>query len=344
MPEVSTRLTAVIGRPRRRAIVLGAAAVATGLPLAGRSASRRARLVLAGPMAAVSYPMMLLAENGALAPWAEQVEFVTWKDPDQLRLLALEGKADFVAMPTNVAANLFNRRVRLALLNVSTWGILCVLSRQRGPMTLADLKGQELLVPFRGDMPDIVLQLLAAREGIDLRKDMKLRYVASPLDAMQMLLLRQAEHALLAEPAASMALRKTHSFPMSAVAPELYRAIDLQAEWGRVLHRAPRMPQAGICVLGRALDDAALRQGFQKAYAKALGECEADPDACGAVVERHVPQLSAAAVADAVRADDAHVQSARAARAELQFFFQQLLERQPGLVGGAMPGDAFFGE
>lgn len=343
MSDLPSRTALPSASLSRRTLVLGAAAAA-GLPLAARSAGRRAKIVLAGPMAAVSYPLMLMAENGALADFAERIEFVSWKDPDQLRLLALEGKADFVAMPTNVAANLFNRGVKLALLNVATWGILWILSRRPGPMTLADLKGQELLVPFRGDMPDIVLQLLAAREGIDLRRDLKLRYVASPLDAMQMLLMRQADQALLAEPAASMALRKTHSFPISAVAPTLYRAIDLQAEWGRVLGRAPQMPQAGICALGPALADAPLRAAFQQAYARALAECEAGPEACGAVVERHVPQLSAAAVADAVRADNAHVQSARAARAELQFFFQQLLDRQPGLVGGALPGDAFYGE
>lgn len=331
---------------RRRHLLLAAAGAAATLSLPGLAgaAPRRSRLVLAGPPAAVSFPLMRMVQSGALADWAGQVEFVTWKDPDQLRLLAIEGKADFVATPTNVAANLFNRGVRLALLNVTAWGVLWIVSRTRGPLTLADLKGQELLVPFRGDMPDIVLQLLAAREGIDLRRDIKLRYVGSPLDAMQMLLLRQADNALLAEPAAALALRKTHSFPLSTVAPELYRALDIQAEWGRVLQRAPRMPQAGTCVLGPALADLPLRAAFQQAYARALTECEAGPEACGSTVEQYVPQLSAAAVADAIRADNAHFVTGRAARDELQFFFQQLLARQPGLVGGALPPDAFYAD
>lgn len=333
-PPARTRL-------RRRSLLLAAVGAAS-LPTLVPAAQRRSKLVLAGPPAAVSYPLMRMVQSGALADWAGQVEFLTWKDPDQLRLLAIEGKADFVAMPTNVAANLFNRGVRLALLNVPTWGVLWILSRSRGPLTLADLKGQELLVPFRGDMPDIVLQLLAAREGIDLRRDIKLRYVGSPLDAMQMLLMRQSDNALLAEPAASMALRKTHSFPLSTVAPELYRAMDVQAEWGRVLQRAPQMPQAGTCVLGPALADLPLRAAFQQAFARALDECEAGPEACGSTVEHYVPQLSAAAVADAIRADNARFVTGRAARDELQFFFQQLLARQPGLVGGALPGDAFY--
>ncbi len=340
MPRLRSSLVSA-HRAQRRALVLGSAA-ALALPLTVRAAARK-RLVVAGPLASISYPLMNMVDRGELADLAEQVEFVSWKDPDQLRLLAIEGKADFVAMPTNVAANLYNRGVKLALLNVMTWGVLWVISRKPGPMTLADLKGQELLVPFRGDMPDIVLQLLAAREGMDLRNEVKLRYVGSPLDAMQMLLMRQADHALLAEPAAALALRKTKSFPLSTVAPELHRAIDIQAEWGRVLKRAPQMPQAGLCVLGPALQDEPLRGRIQQACAKALADCEAAPDACATDVVRHVPQLVAPAVADSIRIDNAHFETAKAARSEIEFFFQQLLERQPRLIGGALPGDAFYG-
>ena len=39
---------------------------------------------------------------------------------------------------------------------------------------------------------------------------------ATPIDAMQMLILRRADHALLAEPAISIALRKTGSFPVKS--------------------------------------------------------------------------------------------------------------------------------
>ena len=45
---------------------------------------------------------------------------------------------------------------------------------------------------------------------------------------MQMLILRRADHALLAEPAISIALRKTGSFPVKLIAPDLYRSVDLQ--------------------------------------------------------------------------------------------------------------------
>lgn len=302
------------------------------------------RLTLSGPFAAVSFPLIHMVDSGALKDLAESIEFVPWKDPDHLRVLAIDGKADvdFIAMPTNVAANLYNRGVKLQLINVSTWGVLWLVSRDDKLKTLADFKGKEVVMPFRADMPDIVFQLLAEKAGLDPRRDFKLRYVGSPLDAMQLLIMRRADHALLSEPAVSMALRKTRSFPVSVVAPELFRSVSLQREWGRLFKREARIPQAGIAVMGRALADPALIARFQQAYAASLKWCEEKPDACGALVAKRVEMLSAEAVADSVRADSTAFVPAHEARPELEFFFAQLHARQPALVGGKLPDDNFY--
>ena len=330
-------------RPLRRMIggCLMAAAVLASAPA---SADKLPRLILSGPFAAVSYPLIHMVESGALKDVAETVEFVSWRDPDQLRVLAMEGKGrvDFIAMPTNVAANLYNRGVRLQLVNVSTWGVLWLVSRDKHLKTLEDFRGKEVLMPFRADMPDIVFQALADKAGLDTRKNFRLRYVATPLDAMQLLIARQADHALLSEPAVSMALRKTRSFPVSVVAPELHRSVDLQQEWGRLHKREARIPQAGIAAMGQALADPALVERFQKAYAASLKWCEAHADDCGALVAKRIDMLSAEAVADSVYADNAAFVPAQAARAELEFFFGQLQARQPALIGGKLPDAGFY--
>ena len=322
------------------ALALGAVPAAQAQP----ASVKRPKLVLAGPFALVSYPLMRIADSGALNDVAEQVEFTTWKNPDQLRALAIQQSADLVAMPSNVAANLYNRGVPLRLLDITTWGLLWMVSRDPGLKTLADFRGKEVVMPFRGDMPDIIFRLLSEREGLAIGKDITLRYVASPIDAMQLLITRRADHALLAEPAVSMGLRKTHSFPVSVIAPELYRSVDLQQEWGRVLKRPPRIPQAGITALGGVRDDSALLARFEQEHAKALAWCQAEPEACGAIAARHVDMLTPEGVADAIRATQSTMKwvDAAAARPELEFFYQQLLDRQPGLVGGKLPPAAFY--
>lgn len=321
-------------------------AAAASLPCLSQASTpaKLPRLVLAGPYAAVSNPFYRMIETGALREVAEVVEMKPWKDPDQLRALALDPRAPahFVAMPSNVAANLYNRGVRLKLINVSTWGVLFMVSRQAGLKTLADFKGKEIVMPFRADMPDIVFQTLARQQGLDPAKDFSLRYVASPLDAMQLLITRRADHALLAEPAASVALRKTRSFPVSVIAPELHRSVDLQAEWGRVLKRPPRIPQAGIVALGGMLERPDLIAKVQQAYADALTWCEQQPEACGKLVASQVDMLTPEGVADSVRVDNTAFVTAADARAELEYFFQLLTEKQSGLIGGKLPDAGFY--
>ena len=326
---------------------LSSIGLALGLLLgasAGAQAQKLPKLVLSGPYAAVSNPLIHMVESGALKDVADVVEFQTWKDPDQLRMLALDGKTavDFIAMPTNVAANLYNRGVKLQLINVSTWGVLWMVSRDQGLKTLADFKGKEILMPFRADMPDILFQALVEKQGMDVKRDFKLRYVGSPLDAMQMLITRRADHALLAEPAVSVALRKTKSFPISIIAPTLFRSVDLQQEWGRVMQREARIPQAGMVAMGQALANPALVEKFQKAYATSLAWCEKSPDECGKLVAKRVDMLTPEGVADSVRVDNAVFVSARDAKPELAFFFGLLHAKQPALVGGKVPDSGFY--
>lgn len=198
-------------------------------------------------------------------------------------------------------------------------------------------------MPFRGDMPDIVLQLLAEGQGMDVRKDLNLRYVASPVDAMQLLVMRRVDHALLAEPAASMALRKTGSFPLSVIAPELHRSVDLQKEWGRVFARAARIPQAGIAVMGALRERPELVARIEAEYARALAWCKVNAAACGKAVAARIDVLSAEAVADSIAVSQLEVVPSRDARAELEHLFAKLVAKNPALVGGKLPDDGFYG-
>jgi NitT/TauT family transport system substrate-binding protein len=149
-------------------------------------------------------------------------------------------------------------------------------------------------------------------------------------------------HALLAEPAVSMALLKTRSLPMSVVAPTLHRALDLQQEWARVFKRSARIPQAGIVALSEAAQDKERLRLFQQAYTNAAQWCLANRESCGAEVAAREPRLSAEAVAESLGVTKLDSTPALAARDELRFLFERLLRRNPQLLGGKLPDDGFF--
>lgn len=306
-------------------------------------AAERERLVFAGPPASVSYPLIHMIDSGALGEVARQVEFRPWTNPDQLRAMVMQGQIDFIAVPTNVAANLYNRDGPITLLNVATWGALWMVSREPGLKTLADFKGKEIAIPFRADMPDIVFGFLAERQGLDPRKDFRVRYTATPMDAVQLLVMRRVDHALLAEPAVSMVLRKTRSFPLSVVAPEMYRSVNLQTQWGELTAGPARIPQAGLAALGKTRQDAALLTRIEQAYARSAAWCFEHAGECAAMVSKRIELLTPEAIADSLQAQPRYLASAAQARGELEAFFQLLLERQPATLGGKLPAAAFYG-
>ncbi|HBR97605.1 MAG TPA: hypothetical protein DD979_09555, partial [Gammaproteobacteria bacterium] len=108
-------------------------------------AEKLTTLVLAGPFSAVSYPLVHMVETKALDDVAESITFQSIQNPDQLRLLAIgDDSADFLAMPANVAAILYNKGVPLKLLSIPVWGVLWIVSRDDNLKTLADFKGKEI--------------------------------------------------------------------------------------------------------------------------------------------------------------------------------------------------------
>lgn len=315
------------------------------LSFSASAAEKMEKLVLSGPFAGVSNPLIHMVESGALKDIAKEVEFRPWKGPDQLKLMAMgkaDFSADFVAMPSNVAANLYNRGVDLKLMNISIWGILWMVSRDDSLQTLADFKGKEIAMPFRADMPDILFEEIVKAEGLDPKKDFKLRYTPHPLDAMQLLILRQVDHALLAEPAISMALRKTQSFPISVIAPDLYRSVDIQQEWSRVFKREAKIPQAGMTAMKSVLNNPKAMQRFQEEYKKSAQWCLDNPEQAGEMIAKHIDMLTPEAIVDSLKVTNVDVKTGKESQKDLEFFYQKLLDSTPALVGGKLPDDAFY--
>jgi len=300
------------------------------------------KIILSGPVASVSHPLIHMVESGALNDVAKKVEFKLWKNPDELRALTLRNKADFIAVPTNVAANLHNKGVDIKLLNVSVWGILGMITRDKTLKTLADFKGKEIAMPFRADMPDIIFEELVKAQGMDPKKDFKLKYMSNPFDAMQNLILRQVDHALLAEPAISIALKKTGSFPLKLLAPDLYRSTDLQKEWGKTFKVESKIPQAGIAVIGKMISNEKVIKRFNEEYKKSLNWYKNNPKKAAKIVVEKIPMLDEQGVEESIKYVQLNTVQAKDAKKDLEFFYKLLEKNNPKTIGGKLPKNNFY--
>ncbi len=299
-------------------------------------------IVIAGPIASVSHPILYMIEQNSLKDIGKKIEFKLWNNPDELRALILKKEVDFIALPTNVAANLYNKDVDLQLINVATWGILGLLSRDKDLKTIEDFKNKEIIVPFRADMPDIVLQALIKKANLDIKKDFKIKYVATPIDAMQMLILRRADNVLLAEPATSIALRKTGSFPVKLIAPDIYRSVNLQNEWGRLFKVKSEIPQAGIAVVGKTKANKELIEKFLIEYEKAITWYKNNKEEASKMVIKTIPMLEESGLVDSIEHVILKNITAQNSKNDLEFFFEVLLENDKKIIGGKLPDSGFY--
>ncbi|WP_368655591.1 ABC transporter substrate-binding protein [Castellaniella ginsengisoli] len=303
------------------------------------SAAPRERLILAGPTAAVSFPLIHMVETGALAEWAGTVQFRHWKSPDQLRVLLAKQEVDFSATPVNLPAIMANRGMPVRLLNVSVWGLLWFISADPDVRTVGDLAGKPLLTTFQRDLPALLLERLLDAQGLSGERAPALRYARDAQDAIALLLTGEASSALLPEPSVSLLLAQNARQGGAA----LHRVQSLETAWRETFPGHPDLPQAGIMANTGVADDRALGAAFVRAYDHSARWCKAEPAACARLVHKHLDFLPVEAIEASIRVTRLESREARAVRPDLEALYGLILQHNPEAVGARLPDAGFYG-
>ena len=310
----------------------GAAAIASpGIALAAEP------LTLWGPPAAPSIVLAQAVASGALKDIAPAAAFRTWRTPDEMRAGLSSGAMQAVIVPSNVAANLYNRGLGVHLLNVMTRGLLYVVAGT-GVSRVTDLADKKIAVPFRNDMPDFILRRLLARAGLKPGKDLHCDYAGTPPEAMQMLLAGRVDAALLAEPAATATILRA-----KVSLTRVTRAIDCQKEWAELTGGSGFIPQAGLAVT-RAFADRIGRDGLttiQNALQAAVGFVVDHPLRASLPSALEFGAMSPI-IAEAIPYSNLVALAASSVRPELEAFFSILAEDDPRIINGKLPDEAFY--
>lgn len=315
----------------------GSAAIAgLGAPVAAFQGAKLPQMTLAGPPAPPTIYLAHMADGmKAMDALADKTTFQQWRSPDMLISMVMKGQVHCAATPSNTAAILFNKGADIKLLDITTWGVLHLLTRRNDIKGLPDLKGKSLLSFFRGGMPDIVTQFLAGKQGLDLKSDVKLSYATTPMEGLQLFMAGRAETVILPEPAVTAARIQ------SKMVGKPLNSIDLQDVWTEVTGRG-RVPQAGTLVQARLVDErpdlvAALKNNIKASVDWMVN----DKDAAAKLGAREF-NLPAPMVRKAL--DNVHMErvSAVDAREELEYFYEALAGLSPKLIGGKLPDASFY--
>lgn len=306
-----------------------------GLPRA-RAGQALPTLTLWGPPAGPSILLVDAIARGRLRDVADKVTFKSWRDPDELRAGLTSGSMQVVVLPTQSAANLFNRGMDVRLVNVMTNGLLYLVAADASFTTLSALRGKRVAVPFRNDTPDIIFRRLLRAEKIA-EDTMDLRFTGTSMEAAQLLATGRIDAALLPEPAASAAILKA-----SLAGTTLTRVIDIQQLWARTTGLPPALPQAGLGVTGTFLDThGAVVRAVHAAIAEAAAQVNAAP-AEAAANSASALGLPLPVIAASIPHSNLVATPAREARPLLEAMYAGLADADPGIIGGRLPPADFY--
>jgi NitT/TauT family transport system substrate-binding protein len=323
----------------RRSLLAGASAalaLSRAFP-AIADAPRLPKLTIWGPPAGPSVTLIHAIASGLLKLLADTVNFRSWRSPDELRAGLTSQTMDVFILPTQTAANLYNRGLGVRLLNVLTDGLLHMVSADKALTSIPSLKGRSVSVPFRNDTPEVIFRRLLQLHGLDPEKDLSVSFSGTAVEAVQLLVTGRADAALLPEPTATLALSSS-----GIITRDLFRTIDIQQAWGEVTGLGAKLPQAGIGVTERFLaSHAGVVEALHAGLVLAAASVNADPARAAADSAQEL-WVTAAVIEKSIPFSNLVATRARDARPALEAVFRSVAEFDDKIIGGKLPPADFY--
>lgn len=253
--------------------------------------------------------------------------------PDKAVAAILNGEVDLAAVPSNLAAVLYNKTEGgIKLLGVNTGGVLYLVSNGAEPLgSLKDLKGKTLYASGMGAVPEFALNALLEAEGMS-PEDVNTTWMSSHADVTSTLL-TEGGYALMPEPQVTVALSKKETVKIE---------LDINALWKDSFGYDLPM---GVLICRGAVAES--RPGdidfFLDAYLAGVKSLESDTDAACRIIEEQGILPSAGIAKDALpRCNIMLETNYDKLSAILTPLFETLYESNPKSVGGKIPGEDFY--
>ena len=267
--------------------------------------------------------------NGVL----EHYEVTLGSDPaNDIVPRLTNGELDIAAIPTNLAATLYNRTDGgIKLLALNTLGVLHILENGDTVNSLADLEGRTLYATGQGSNPEYVLNYLLEANGLDPAADVDIQWLASE-ELTARMASGDIDLCMLPVPAATTVMMQNS---------DVRDAIDLNDAW---TESGAQGTFTMGCLVARTEwleDNSELVPGILEEYAASIDYANSNPEEASALIEQYgiVPK---AAVAQAAIPQANMVCITGEDMKGIADYYQVLFDADPTSIGGAIPGEDFY--
>lgn len=279
--------------------------------------------------------MVKLMEDAEAGRTANGYSFTLAGAPDEIVGSIVKGEFDIAAVPTNLAATLFNKTGgKVKLLALNTLGVLYIVETGDSIHSAADLAGKTVYATGKGSTPEYALNYVLAQNGI--ADQVAVEYKSEHAELAALLAQGQAEIALLPQPFVTTALSQND---------KLRVALSLTEEWDRAAGGESQLTMGCVIVQsGYAAENADAVAAFLAEYEDSVNFVT-DPanldTAAALVVKQGILPKEPVAKAALPQCGITFLAGAEMKKIA-SGFLRVLYDADPASVGGALPGDELY--
>lgn len=254
-------------------------------------------------------------------------------EPLQVRKMMLDGTADFAAMPTTMAALMYNKGLKYQLIGIPVWGTLYLAGSDEAVSRWEDLKEKRIFVMARGMTPDVMFRYLLRKNGIDPDKDVTLDYsFPTHIDLANAVAAGQAGLGIISEPLASLVIRRNKGIRL---------IFSLEKEWNKF----DNIAIAETAFLGKETvihNDRNIVKSIVSAYSFSTRWVNQHPDSAAALIVKYGILPDPEAAINAIPRSNLKFVRAEEAREDIENYLNVFYKLNPDIVGGKMPDENFI--
>ena len=253
----------------------------------------------------------------------------------------LNGSADIAALPTNAAANIYNKsQGGVVMLAVNTLGCLYLLTNQNQTVTsFADLRGKTVYAPAQN--PTFIFTYLCKQNGLEVGKDVVIDSTtyAQPAALKDAVAAGTVDIAVLPEPMVTIAISAAKN---AANGTTITNAMDLTAEWNKVAPEGSLVQ--GCVVIRRAFLDEHPEavENFLKEYKASIEYLSTDIESAAQMIVDNGIFNNAAVAKKALPKCNVCFLDGTEMKAAMNTYLGILNGIAPASIGGKLPADDFY--
>lgn len=287
------------------------------------------------------FGMAKLMNDAKAGNTTEKYNFSVQSDASVVTTALLNGSADIAALPTNAAANIYNKSGGgVVVLAVNTLGCLYLLTNQNQTVTsFNDLRGKTIYVPAQN--PTFIFTYLCKQNGLEVGKDITIDSTtyAQPASLKDAVAAGIADIAVLPEPMVTIAINTAKSANNGTT---VTNAMDLTSEWNKV--SASGSLVQGCVVVRRAFLEGHPEavENFLKEYKASIEFLSKDIDSAAQMIVDNGIFTNAAVAKKALPNCNVCFLDGAEMKTAMNTYLGILSGIAPASIGGTLPADDFY--